>query len=1479
MQTLVHPPQRWLSKGATLLMLLALLLLSATTVSAFNADQAAAPPGVTSMVPIVSAAPATDWCSNITAPTTWTLAGSPYVVCPISVNSGVTLTIEAGVVVKFTQGNGSISVGGALVARGTAQQPVIFTSYRDDSAGGDTNGDGDATSPAPGDWNWLHFNGASRGVLEYAIVRYGGSAYGHNVQISTPDVTVADSTFAFAREEGIYFESAVPPLLARNQFIGNGAAAVWMAMYSATSLTLEGNQAEGNAINGFVVNTAVNGQVTWDGDDAFPFVAYGLGVNASGQFTLTPGTVVKSYDANTTIRVYGRLHAPGTAAQPIVFTALKDDSAGGDTDNNGRAAPQPGEWNALTIEGTSSGSVLDHVEVRYAGYRWGLGLLVSAPNLLITHSTFAYNQDKGIFFEGAMPPLLANNRFIGNTGPAARLSMYSAVSFTLAGNQASGNGVNGFVVNTAVNSNVTWDGDPALPFVLDSLGVAQGAIFTLSPGDIFKSSGPHIHVAGTLLARGTAEAPIYFTSLRDDSVGGDTNGDGSATSPAPGDWNNLRFEYAAPVSGNVLEHTVVRYGGKGWHENIYVGSTDLTMRHVSSTDANGAGLSVNAATVFVRDSTLANNWTGVWVAGAASVIVTESRIADNRDFGVQNDSAPKFVDARYNWWGHATGPLHPTMNPGGQGNAVTDKVLFNPWFEQPGGSPVQRVVFQLLGPRTVTPGDAFDYIIDYYSSYAIDNAVLLFSLPSGSSFVSASAGGHYFGPSGQVYWQLGNLAAGAEGSVRVTAQSLWGLPAQFPDAAAVMMGGANLQIAPYTIDTTNVVDHTPVQVTGSSKLSSEQINAALAASAPLKALHDQFIGQGYVRLGGVTLTSSDSHQAVQLLLVHPQSKAVVDLRRDLTSNEVAAITFADDVVTMTDANGAMQFDLLQNTASGTGLWAETARRGDFTPNPAQPADEEIRPFTCFRNCALKETGMWAIKKLSSTVKAVLAMRACLQAIGGDVPSFDTCASLFTNKISETVPGFSEVKAFTKCLSECVNPDTRQKHVCTGPLTTVDLPTWSWFNPVSWTEGGRKRQYITYECDIATGMWTKASVLYCPRGFVAQQGADDGYGRPCVPANDDVAFAYGYDERKVPSASSQVTLNVARDPNAKYGVYGATQATVLPGQTLVYTVTCENEGSGAAYSVYILDTLSPYLDETTLDLGGKGQYSAALRQVSWDIGDLAPKGQPGSTGVVTFTIKPRSPLTDGLGIANQAVVYFPSVPEVTPTNVVVNKLQAAAAIPQAVAAVAGIAQGITLQGAGLGALTFAIVEAPHYGVLSGSPPTVSYTADGGYSGADYFTFRVIGGGQPSEPAEVAITVTPNPADPTPPTVLAVSPTDAARLPLPDPAGFTDTVGVGYYPLATFQFSKPLDAATVTVNSVRLRAGGQAVNATVQYVAGLNQVILTPRQAMHKDTVYTLEVTTDIHDSSGYALAAPFTATFELAERVDASGRLYLPVVVR
>lgn len=38
------------------------------------------------------------------------------------------------------------------------------------------------------------------------------------------------------------------------------------------------------------------------------------------------------------------------------------------------------------------------------------------------------------------------------------------------------------------------------------------------------------------------------------------------------------------------------------------------------------------------------------------------------------------INARYNWWGDDSGPYHPTLNPDGLGNRVSDRVLFEPWL-------------------------------------------------------------------------------------------------------------------------------------------------------------------------------------------------------------------------------------------------------------------------------------------------------------------------------------------------------------------------------------------------------------------------------------------------------------------------------------------------------------------------------------------------------------------------------------------------------------------------------------------------------------------------------------------------------------------------------------------------------------------------------------------------------------------------------
>lgn len=91
-----------------------------------------------------------------------------------------------------------------------------------------------------------------------------------------------------------------------------------------------------------------------------------------------------------------------------------------------------------------------------------------------------------------------------------------------------------------------------------------------------------------------------------------------------------------------------------------------------------------SSTVNMICNNIYNNYYGIEVCKNPLSFAHYNNIYKNRVYGVT--STPDYLgnnatfDARYNWWGNATGPHHPTLNPSGLGNPVSDNVNFSPWL-------------------------------------------------------------------------------------------------------------------------------------------------------------------------------------------------------------------------------------------------------------------------------------------------------------------------------------------------------------------------------------------------------------------------------------------------------------------------------------------------------------------------------------------------------------------------------------------------------------------------------------------------------------------------------------------------------------------------------------------------------------------------------------------------------------------------------
>ena len=143
------------------------------------------------------------------------------------------------------------------------------------------------------------------------------------------------------------------------------------------------------------------------------------------------------------------------------------------------------------------------------------------------------------------------------------------------------------------------------------------------------------------------------------------------------------------ITGNLITANVGTTAGGGMkiiqiHPGFgysYLYNNEIT----ENTSNQGAGIYIEGASPTIERCTIANNFgDGVLCStgdqGSSIPLITPyNYIYANTGYGVRNIDPTVVIDAILNWWGDPSGPYHPTLNPDGFGNQVSDYVLFDPF--------------------------------------------------------------------------------------------------------------------------------------------------------------------------------------------------------------------------------------------------------------------------------------------------------------------------------------------------------------------------------------------------------------------------------------------------------------------------------------------------------------------------------------------------------------------------------------------------------------------------------------------------------------------------------------------------------------------------------------------------------------------------------------------------------------------------------
>jgi hypothetical protein len=615
---------------------------------------------------------------------TWTIAGDtlPYFLAgTVTIASGKTLTVEPGAVVKALNDVTGIQAIGVLRSEGTPEKPITFTTA--------------VATPTEGNWIGIYIGPESgeTSILNSRILHAGGLGYcyygcrGHNIgnamdkfaaiYVDGSSPTINGNQITNSYGNGLEVWNGSPNITGNSiSNLHEGYYAVYLDTVN-TFPVMSGNAFTGTGYAGVY---SPGGEMTTSGtwNKAGPalnwFLGSSLTLPADKALTIEPGITVFVPQGNIGLYIAGTLTANGPTEAPVIFTSRA-------------GTPAKGDWNGIYLAPTAGNSTLANASIRYAGgfgycsygcsglgtYNGAVrytGLYVDscAPNL--AGITVADTYGNGIDMFASNTPLtgvtierayMSALRLEGGASPAITNTAitdcgfgdYWAVSIdaackpvptnvTLSGNKYQGVWVRGGTVN---GSTVWKQWSPTTPYYMDgTVTVDATATLTIEPSVTVKANSVGMIVNGTLIADGTQGA-ITFTSLRDDTVAGDSDANGSAVKPDVGQWAGI---YLGPQAGvSVLKFVNVRYGagynngagtanvhGEVRYASVLVDGCNPVLDNVQIRDGWYDGLQMWGASPTVRNSMITTHgYSGIVTQLASAPTISGVTVAGN-DTGI-----------------------------------------------------------------------------------------------------------------------------------------------------------------------------------------------------------------------------------------------------------------------------------------------------------------------------------------------------------------------------------------------------------------------------------------------------------------------------------------------------------------------------------------------------------------------------------------------------------------------------------------------------------------------------------------------------------------------------------------------------------------------------------------------------------------------------------------------------------------------------